>query len=179
MQLEVGNNGQTNILMVAGASGLSQVTDPVYNPATAQQLALLVGPGDITPTHIGGWLEDSPNPGVLLTSGGTNTFTVSKTGLYYLQATLYLPIGASGSSAFTSAFTVRLNANPFTEIGGLVIQSTGVSAPSSGFGAYYTWGSYVPLTASIGYDLTIGVVNGGGVFFGANSDLTLRLINIA
>jgi hypothetical protein len=176
--IEVGTNGQTNLLRIAGAEGLSQVNDPIYNPATAQELAVLLGPSP-SANHPGGWLTDSPNPGVLFTSGGTAPFSVSKTGLYFLQATLYMPEGTSGSSAFTSAFTARLSATPFTQVGGVVMQSVSVITPSDDIDAYYTWGSYIPLTASTQYQIDLRAAAGGGVFFGANADLSLRLINIA
>lgn len=176
MGLEIGSNSQTNILSIAGASGLSQVNDPVYNPATAQQFVNILGPFS-DPDHPSGWLTDSPNPGTFPGSAGTADFSVSKTGLYFLQVTLYLPQGTSSDGAFSLNFTVAGAETPFTPVGGLTVASAVATQAPSDIPGYWSWGSYVPLTAGVQYDITVRSVD--GATFGAGGQITVQLINIA
>jgi hypothetical protein len=164
--------------MIGGVSGLSQVNDPVYNPATAQQLVNILGPFS-DPDHPSGWLTDSPAPGSFPGSAGTAAFTVSKTGLYYLQVQLYMPEGTTSSKAFSYAFTVTTEASPFTPVGGLNFYSPEpTAAPAEDIPGYWTWGSYIPLTASTSYKITVRGID-GGVTFGVGGQVTVQLINIS
>jgi len=182
-QVEIGDNAQTNLLMIAGASGLSQVNDPIYNPVVvssvgAQQVAL-IGPSPST-NHPGGWLTDSPSPGVIFGSGGAGPFTVPATGLYWLQATLLMPEGTSSSGAIATAFTVQLANSPFTPAGGIVvIEANALAAPSEDTPAYYNWGGYVSLVSGTSYNVVLRQISGGVVSFGANADLSLQLVRIS
>jgi hypothetical protein len=190
VQLEVGDNAQTSRLMIGGASGLSQVTDPVYNPATAQQLVNIIGP-DPTANYPNGWLGDSPNDGTVFSTGGSAAFTVPKTGLYMLQATASMApatvsAGGSASGAFSLQATIHTAASPFNAVGGVVIgQPTPLSA-NEDYRSYYNWIGYVSLTAGTQYSMDIRMLNGGGVYLPPNlinndkyADLSFQLIKIA
>jgi hypothetical protein len=190
-QVEIGVNAQTNRLMIAGASGLSQVNDPIYNPVVipapalptvttvgAQQVAL-IGPSPSV-NHPGGWLTDSPSPGVIFGSGGAGPFTVPATGLYWLQATLLMPEGTSSSGAIATAFTVRLTNSPFTPAGGIVVvEANALAAPSDDIPAYYNWGGYLSLVSGTSYNVDLRQISGGVVSFGANADLAVQLVRIS
>jgi hypothetical protein len=186
-QVEIGDNAQTNRLMIAGASGLSQVNDPIYNPVVvpaptvtsvaAQQVALL-GPSP-TANHPGGWLTDSPAAGVIFSSGGAGPFTVPATGLYWLQATLLMPAGTISSGAIATAFTVRLSDLPLTPAGGIVVVEANALAAPAGIDAYYNWGGYLSLVAGPSYNVDLRQISGGVVSFGANADLSLQLVRIS
>lgn len=185
MSVEVGNNSQINTLKIAGASGLSQVNDPVYNPATAQQLVNILGP-DITTNYPNGWLASSPNDGTIITSSGSASFSVSKTGLYMLQGTASMAPTTVSSGAFSLQATIHNAASPYDAVGGIVIgQPTPLSA-NEDYRSYYCWTGYVSLIAGVAYSMDVRMLSGGGVYLPpavANNDkyadLSFKLINIA
>jgi hypothetical protein len=175
---------------VSGTPTISQVTDPVYNPATAQELVNILGP-DPTTNYPNGWLGDSPNDGTIFSSAGSAAFTVPKTGLYMFQGTASMApatvsAGGSAGGAFSLQATIHLNANPFTAIGGIVIgQPTPLSA-NPDYRSYYCWNGYVSLVAGTLYSMDVRMLSGGGTFLPPNlinndkyADLKFQLIKIA
>jgi hypothetical protein len=76
MNLEIGNNLQTNVLQIAGLSGLSQVFDEVYNPVDAITGTPVVQ--TITPT---GFSPNFANIRPLFYDSTTNKIVVAQTSL--------------------------------------------------------------------------------------------------
>jgi hypothetical protein len=185
-QIEIGDNAQTNNLLIAGPSGLSQVFDGVYNPPVGVELINITGPF-VSTNYPNGWLTSSPNDGSItgsFTGGTANSFNVPVTGLYMLQATIKMAPETTSSSAFSLQITVNTVPSPFTPIGGLVIgQSTPLSSDDTN--SFYCWNCYIPLVSGELYNLTWRMLSGGGVFLPPNlvnnlpySDLKLQLIKI-
>lgn len=89
--VEVGTNGAgiVNTLEIAGASGLSQVNDPVYNPAVALKAITMVSTNPLSAPTVGntGEIFRCAQAGVVAsaTSAVGNTFTVPADGWYSLQ----------------------------------------------------------------------------------------------
>jgi hypothetical protein len=174
---------------VASTPIFSRVMDGVFNPPAGVATIIRGTSYDPVgnPSHPGGWLVNSPNPGVLLSSGGNDppNILVSKTGLYMIQATLYMPPGATsgggagGTGLFRNQFTVQTVASPFTAVGGLVVEETGQAlAADSLYPAYFNWSAYVQLQAGVAYTLQNRATYGGSVYFGATSDLVISLISL-
>lgn len=185
--IEIGNNSQTNKLMIAGSSSLSQVFDGIYNPPIGLELVNIIGPSP-SANYPNGWLVSSPNDGTIISSftGGTaGSFNVPKNGLYMLQATITMAPATTSSGPFSIQITVNIASPPLTPVGGLVIgQSTPLSADPD-TRSYYSWNAYIPLTAGQLYNLTWRMLDGAGVFLPPNlinnlpySDLRLSLIKI-
>lgn len=187
--IEVGDNVQDNKLMIAGASGLSQVFDAVYNPPTGVQVVNILGP-DPTDNYPNGWLSDSPADGTIFSSGGSASFNVPKTGLYMIQSSIMMApatvsAGGSASGAFSLQITVNTFGTPFNPVGGIVIgQPTPLSA-NEDQPSYYSWNSYIPLVEGQLYALTVRMLAGGGTYLPPNpvnnikySDLKIQLIKI-
>ena len=76
MQLEIGDNAQTNLLKIGGASGLSQVFDEIYNPVDAITGTPVVQ--TITPT---GFSPNFANIRPLFYDATTNKIVVAQTSL--------------------------------------------------------------------------------------------------
>ena len=168
---------------VLGTPIFSRVFDSVYNPPVGAATIIRGTSYDPVgnPNHPGGWLTDSPNPGTLLSSGGNDppNILVAKTGLYMIQATLYMAPGAIASNTFRNQFTVQLNASPYTPVGGIVVEETALAPKADSlYAAYYNWSAYVPLQAGVQYTLQNRTLSGGGVYFGANSDLVISLVQL-
>jgi len=103
----VGDNGQaTNLLQVAGASGLSQVYDEIYNqPVALQAITMVNQNANITrdPANTSEILRCVQAGVAAIDAGGVgvfNTFTVPKTGFYAIQAS-YLVGNANAPAATT------------------------------------------------------------------------------
>jgi hypothetical protein len=181
------------VLQIAGrinsAPVFSRVFDALFNPPVGASTIIRGTSYDPVgnPNHPGGWLTNSPQPGILLSSGGNDppNIQVAKTGLYMIQATLYMPAGATsgggagGTGLFRNQFTVQTVASPFTAVGGLIVEATGQALFSDSlYPAYFNWSGYVPLEAGVAYTLQNRSTYGGGVFFGATSDLVISLIQL-
>jgi hypothetical protein len=191
MNLEIGNNLQTNVLQIAGLQGLSQVNDPIYNPVMPTQLVNLIGP-NVSPNYPNGWLLNDPS-GQVVTSfqgGPAQSFNVPKSGLYMLQATILMApattsTGGTDAGGFSLQITVNNANSPFPSVGGVVI---GQPTPLSSSGpqrSYYSWNSYIPLASGVLYALTVQMLDGAGVTLPPNlinnvpySDLQIQLIKI-
>jgi hypothetical protein len=187
MNFEVGDNAQTNNLMVAGPNGVSQVFDGIYNPPTGVQLVNLIGPNNESTNYPNGWLLDDPS-GQIVTSfqgGPGQSFSVPKSGLYMLQASILMAPATTSSSAFSLQITVNSANSPFPSVGGVVIGQPTPLRSSGPQRSYYSWNSYIPLSSGVLYALTVQMLDGVGVVLPPNllnnlpySDLKIQLIKI-
>jgi hypothetical protein len=98
--VEVGTNAQANnLLYIAGASGVSQVNDPVYNPAVALKAITMVASNPLCAPAAGntGEIFRCAQAGVAAaaTAAVGNTFTVPKSGWYSMQMEVKLENAAA------------------------------------------------------------------------------------
>jgi hypothetical protein len=177
--------------MISGVSITSEVFDQTFNPPTGVELINLIGP-NVTNNYPNGWLLNDPS-GQVVTSfqgGPGQSFSVPKSGLYMLQASILMApattsTGGTDAGGFSLQITVNNANSPFPSVGGVVI---GQPTPLSSSGpqrSYYSWNSYIPLASGVLYALTVQMLDGVGVTLPPNlinnlpySDLKIQLIKI-
>ena len=113
-QIEIGDNAQTNKLLIAGNDGLSQVYDAFYNRP------YIVGP-NIT----GNYITNSPNAGTLFSTFDSDNFVLNNLGFYRFELNISLPANQEVNFNPASCYTFLISNPNETTFSGSITMTAG------------------------------------------------------